>query len=70
MQQAPFSDVVEAASNLSFDEQEALVEILRRRMAEQRRALLAQEIQDADREHDRGECRPASADELMREIQS
>jgi hypothetical protein len=66
---APFSDVVEAAGNLSLDEQEALVEILERRVTERRRSQLAKEIQDADREFQRGECRPAQPNDLLREIQ-
>jgi hypothetical protein len=67
---APFSDVVEAAGNLSLEEQEALVGILQHRVAEQRRELMAEEVAEADREFQRGACRPAGPDELMRELQS
>ncbi|MGO8688014.1 MAG: hypothetical protein ACLQLG_00115 [Thermoguttaceae bacterium] len=65
----PFADILEAAGSLSLEEQEVLVEILNRRLIEQRRAELAADIADADRQFQQAECRPARRDELLREIQ-
>ncbi|MBN1396383.1 MAG: hypothetical protein JW959_15265 [Pirellulales bacterium] len=65
-----FSELLDAADKLSLDEQEALVEILRHRMAEYRRAELAKEIQDAEQEYKAGRCRPVTPDELMGEVLS
>lgn len=69
-QATPFNDVVEAADQLSLDEQQALVHILQRRMAEAQRQQLAAEIEEARQEFAEGKCRPATADELMREIRA
>ncbi len=66
----PFADILEAAGSLSLEEQEVLVEILNRRLIERRRAELAADVADADRQFQQGECRPARPDELLREIQS
>jgi hypothetical protein len=65
-----FGEVLEAVDRLSPDEQETLVAIVQRRMAERGRKLLAADVQDARREFAAGLCRPSSADELMNEILS
>ena len=64
---AMFSDVVDAADRLSTDEQEELLEILRRRLAERRRAELVREVQEARAEFAAGRAREASVDEIMNE---
>jgi len=45
-----FGEVVEAADKLSLEEQETLVDILHRRMIEQRKDELVKDIQEAKRE--------------------
>ncbi len=65
-----FVELLDAADKLSLDEQETFVEILQRRMAEHRRAELAKEIQDAEREYQAGRCRPVTPEELMGEVLS
>lgn len=69
-QSMPFGEVVEAADQLSADEQEELLSILRRRLAEQGRKRVAAEAGKARQEFDSGACQPAAVDELMREILS
>jgi hypothetical protein len=69
-QAMPFRDVLDAADQLSADEQETLVSILRRRLAEEGRKRVAAEIQEARQEFATGGCRPATAQELLDEIQS
>jgi hypothetical protein len=64
---AVFSDVVEAADRLSTEEQEELLEILRRRLAERRRAALVREVQEGRAEFAAGQARPTSVDEIMDE---
>jgi hypothetical protein len=61
---------LEAADKLSLDEQESLVEILRRRVIEQRRTKLAKDIQDARKEFAAGHCQPATPGEIIAEILS
>lgn len=64
----PFGEVLDAADQLSPEEQQALIAILRRRLAQAGRQLLAAEVQEARQEFAAGHCRPATPDELMREI--
>ena len=65
-----FNKVLESADKLSLDEQEALTEVLHRRIIEHRRAELAKEIKDAQQEFKDGKCKPATPSELMKEILS
>ncbi len=69
MQTAPkFADLLDSVEQLSADEQEELVAIVRRRLAERRRARLAAQVAEAREEYGRGQARPASPDDLMAEI--
>jgi len=65
-----FGQVVEAADNLSEEEQETLIDLLSRRLIERRREKLAKEIKDAQQEFKAGLCKPATSDEIMKEILS
>ncbi|MCE5268164.1 MAG: hypothetical protein LLG00_09795 [Planctomycetaceae bacterium] len=67
---SPFVDLLDAADRLSLDEQEALVDILRRRMIDHRRAELVKEVQEAEREYEAGGATPATPDDLMGEVLS
>ncbi len=69
-QPIPFGDVLEAVDKLSLEEQETLLDIVQRRIAERSRKILAAEIQEARQEFAEGRCRPATADDLMKEILS
>ena len=64
----PFGEVLEAADQLSHDEQEELISILHRRLAQAARQRLVAEVQEARQEFAEGRCSPATPDELMREI--
>ena len=50
--------------------QEALTDIIRRRIVERRRAELAKDIQEAQQEFKAGNAHPATPDELIAEILS
>ena len=63
-----FGELLEAADRLTLEDQEALVEVLQRRLIEHRRAALAREIEEVRREFQAGGCRPVTAQELMDEI--
>jgi hypothetical protein len=65
-----FGEVVDAADQLSVDEQESLVEIIRRRLAERRRRILVLEAHEAVQEFMEGRCRITTVDDLMKEIRS
>ena len=65
-----FGEVLESIEKLSLDEQETLMDIVQRRIAERSRKVLKAEIQEAHQEFAEGQCQPATADELMKEILS
>jgi hypothetical protein len=66
-----FGQVVDAAENLTADEKEELIDILRRRLAEEGRKRIALDIEEARREFAAGgRSEPTSVDDLMREITS
>jgi hypothetical protein len=65
-----FSDIVDAADNLSVDEQQVLLEILSRRLADRNRAELVRDVQEARAEFAAGRARPASVKEIMDEVAS
>jgi hypothetical protein len=63
-----FADVVDAANKLSADEQESLLRILRRRIAERNRARLTADIAEARGEFVGGGARQATAQQIMDEV--
>ena len=68
---APSSHViVEAAGRLTEEEQEILIEILSRRLADHRRVELVKDVEDAQREFERGALRSTTGDEIMKEVLS
>jgi hypothetical protein len=64
----PFGEVLEAADHLSQDEQEELIAILHRRLAQTVRQQLAADVQEARQEYAEGRCVPATPAEMIREI--
>ncbi len=65
-----FDQLLDAVDHLSPDEQAALVDVVRRRLAEQGRERVAAEIVQARSEHAAGQTSASSVDEIMREIES
>jgi hypothetical protein len=65
-----FGEILEAADKLPLVQQESLVDILRRRMISHRRAELAKDVEEAEREFQEGRCSPATPEELISEILS
>ena len=63
-----FDRIVGLVDGLSLMQKESLVEILSKRLVEQRRVVLRKEIRHANREFREGKCRAVSATDLMREI--
>jgi hypothetical protein len=71
MDQPPsFAEVLEAVDQLSVEDQEVLVDVVSRRMAERGRKRVASEIQESNSEFEQGGCRSVSVDELMDELLS
>ena len=65
-----FGEVLEAIDKLSVEDQETLVDIVHRRLAERERKRIAGDIQEARQEFDQGRCHAAAVDEIMDEILS
>jgi hypothetical protein len=63
-----FGEVLEAADHLSHEEQEELIGILHRRLAQASRLRLVAEIKESRQEFAEGGCLPTTPGELMREI--
>ncbi len=63
-----FGEVLEAADHLSHDEQEELIGILHRRLAQATRQRLVAEIKESRKEFAEGRCLPTTPSKLMREI--
>ena len=63
-----FGEVLDAVDRLSLDDQEDLLDVLNRRIIERRREAMLQDIREAQEEFADGGCRPATVDELMKEI--
>ena len=58
-------DSIEA---LPEDQQESLLDIVRKRLAERRRAALVKSVGEARKEFKSGKLRPATSSEIMRKI--
>ena len=65
-----FGEVLEVIDKLSLEEQETLIEVVRRRVVERRREELAKEVQNAQKEFQAGHCHPMTPDELVAKILS
>lgn len=65
-----YGEILEHAEGLSVEDQETLVETLKNRLRERRRAGLARDIQAAQSEFAQGRCQPSTSAELMKEILS
>lgn len=65
-----FADVIEMIEKLPLDERENLVDVIRKRNADDTRQRISASIRSARREHKRGKAKPVTPDELMKEITS
>lgn len=68
--QPRFTDVLESVESLPVDEKEMLVDIVRKRMIEQRRVELRSEIESSRHEYESGICETRTADQIMDEVLS
>ena len=65
-----FDELLEAVEELPVEAQTELVEVLRRRLAERGRQRVADDIQQARQQYASGQCKAASVEQIMREIES
>ena len=67
-QTVTFQDALDVVESLPEHQQEDLIDIVRRRIIEHRRNLLAENIKKAKQEFARGEVKRGSVDDLMKEL--
>ena len=63
-----FGQVLDSADELTLEEQESLVSVLQRRVAERRRAELIRDVKEARQELKSGKVRPVSVGEILKRI--
>jgi len=63
-----YGQVVDSIEALPDEQQESLMELFQRRLAERRRAALVKSVQEARKEFKAGKIRPATPSEIMRKI--
>ncbi len=63
-----FHEVLDIVESLPEYQQEDLIDIIRRRLIEQRRNKLAESIREAREDYARGEVRKGTVDDLMKEL--
>ena len=67
-QSVTFQKALDVVESLPEYQQESLVEVIRHRLTEHRRDLLAGNIRKAKEEYLRGEVKKGTVDDLMREL--
>lgn len=67
-QQVRFQEAIEMVEALPLYQQEDLIEIMQRRLAECKREELAAQIREARAEYARGEIRSGTVADLMKEV--
>ncbi len=68
--QSKFSDVLETIEKFTVDEKETLVDILQNRLREDKRQQIIKSVKESQREFERGNLKPSSIDDIMKEILS
>jgi len=68
MKTTTFDEALDIIESFPEEQRESIVEIVKRRLTEERRKRLAQTVKEARQEYVRGEVRRGTADDLIREI--
>ena len=68
MKTTTFDEVLDIIESFPEEQRESIVEIVKRRLTEERRERLAQTVKEARQEYARGEVRRGTVDDLIREI--
>jgi hypothetical protein len=63
-----FQSAIEVVEALSFDEQAMLIDIIDKRLKQQRRSELVREVVEAERDYAEGNVRRGSVTDLMAEL--
>ncbi len=66
--QTTFAEVLEKIESFSFEEKETLIDILQNRLREAKRQRIIKSAEAAQREFEKGLCKPMTADEFMQKV--
>jgi hypothetical protein len=66
--QSTFDDILERVEGLPPDERQMLMDIVQKRLVEQRRLELQSEIERSRLEFKSGKCKTKTADEILDEV--
>lgn len=64
-----FQKIIEVIEQLSLEDREILVDIIQKRLKQERREQIFQEIAEAERDYVQGNVRSGSISELLKEFQ-
>jgi len=65
-----FAQTLDVIESLPVDEQEDVLQVLQRRLAEHRRAELVATAKQSRKEFAAGKCKPASVAAIMRQVKA
>ena len=68
--QPHLDQILDEIASLSLDEQEMLVDILKKRNIEQKRLRVAREVKEAQREHKKGLTKRGTVENLIKDLES
>ncbi len=68
MKTGTFDEALEIIESFPEEQKESIIEIVKRRLTEERRERLAQTVKEAREEYARGEVRRGTVDDLLLEI--
>ena len=63
-----YGQVIDSIEALPDEQQESLMELVKRRLAERRREALIKSVQEARKEFKSGKLRPVSPADIMRKV--
>jgi hypothetical protein len=68
--QSHLDQILDAIASLSLDEQEMLLDLLKKRHIEQKRLRIVREVREAQREHKRGLTKSGTIEDLIKDLES
>jgi hypothetical protein len=68
--QSHLDQILDEIASLSLDEQEMLVDILKKRHIEQKRLRIAREVREAQREYKKGLTKRGTVEDLIKDLES
>jgi transcriptional regulator with AAA-type ATPase domain len=68
--QSHLDQILDEIASLSLDEQEMLLDLLKKRHVELKRLRIAREVREAQREHKKGLTKRGTVDDLIKDLES